>query len=314
MDKDANLDRPPAFDNSPNLGKLTDLVLDSWPQHQDYISLRFNDRDDKSFEMSEQIAGLVLELAGSRISEFCADYKWMCDNFMREEINFRSTGKYRLSTFQDAYDQIYSKPEYMSRYINGILLSLALWRNQAVAMQYYIQKFLGGADGGDHLEVGPGHGMLLHFAEKYGDFRSLTGWDVSESSFAATQNALSVWGTGSAATLKIQNILEPVSGDQKFDSVVISEVLEHLDHPDVALRNLASCMRPGGRIFVNVPVNSPAPDHIFLWSTPEQVVELVASCGFDISDSALASVTGHTVDSARKRKLTLNVLITGIRN
>jgi 2-polyprenyl-3-methyl-5-hydroxy-6-metoxy-1,4-benzoquinol methylase len=314
MDKDAHLDRPPTFDNFPNLRKLTGSVLENWPQHQDYISLRFNDSDDESFHMSEQMAGLVLALAGSRVSDFCDDYKWMCDNFMREEINFRSTGKYRLSTFQDAYDQVYSKPEYMSRYINGILLSQVLWRNQAVAMLYYIQNFLGGADGGDHLEVGPGHGMLLHFAEKCGKFRSLTGWDVSESSFKATQHALSVWGTGSATTLKIQNIMEPVDRDQKFDSVVISEVLEHLDHPDVALLNLANCMRPGGRIFVNVPVNSPAPDHIFLWSTPEKVVELVASCGFEISDSALAPVTGHTVDSARKRKLTLNALITGIRN
>ena len=101
--------------------------------------------------------------------------------------------------------------------------------------------------------------------------------------------------------------------EQKFDSVVISEVLEHLDQPDRALRNLAQSMRPRGHIFVNVPVNSPAPDHIYLWPDPEKVVELVASSGFDIAETALAPVTGHTVDSARKRKLTLNALITGIR-
>ena len=313
MDRHVGFDRREGFDAFPNLKKLPDVVLEIWPPHQDYLSLRFNDTDDDSFKMSEQVAGLVLALADPRISEFCHDYKWMCDNFMREKINCRATGKYRLSKFQDAYDQVYSKPDYMRRYINGILLSQVLWRNQAVAMQFYVQNFLGGAQGGDHLEVGHGHGMLLHFAETSGKVGSLTGWDVSESSFAATHHALAVWGSGTGTTLKIQNVMEPADSEQKFDSVVISEVLEHLDQPDRALRNLAQSMRPRGHIFVNVPVNSPAPDHIYLWPDPEKVVELVASGGFDIAETALAPVTGHTVDSARKRKLTLNALITGIR-
>lgn len=155
--------------------------------------------------------------------------------------------------------------------------------------------------------------MLLHFSETSGKVGSLTGWDVSESSFAATHHALAVWGSGTGTTLKIQNVMEPADSEKKFDSVVISEVLEHLDQPDRALRNLAQSMRPRGHIFVNVPVNSPAPDHIYLWPDPEKVVELVASSGFGIAETALAPVTGHTVDSARKRKLTLNALITGIR-
>lgn len=313
MDRDVDLARPAALVNFPNLSTLTGVLLKAWPQHQDYIALRFDDPYDDTFQMSEDVAGLVLLLAGSRMQEFCDDYRWMCDNFMKEEIHFRATGKYRLSKFEDAFEQVYSRPDYMGRYINGILLSQVLWRNQAAAMQYYIQHFLATAEGGDHLEVGPGHGMLLHFAERSERFKSITGWDVSESSIAATQRALSIWGSGSATTLKIQNVMEPSRDGEMFDSVVISEVLEHLDHPDVALRNLADTTRPGGRIFVNVPINSPAPDHIFLWPNPEEVVDLVAASGFVVADTALAPVTGHTVDSARRRKLTLNALITGIR-
>src|SRR3712207_7808068 len=52
---------------------------------------------------------------------------------------------------------------------------------------------------------------------------------------------------------------------------VISEVLEHLEQPGQALAFLRDCMTADGRIFINVPLNSPSPDHIYLLSSPEDV-------------------------------------------
>jgi SAM-dependent methyltransferase len=46
--------------------------------------------------------------------------------------------------------------------------------------------------------------------------------------------------------------------DASFDSCLCTEVLEHIDNDDQAVRELARCLRPGGRLLVTVP-HPPAP-------------------------------------------------------
>ena len=62
-------------------------------------------------------------------------------------------------------------------------------------------------------------------------------------------------------------------------------------------------------MFLNVPVNSPAPDHIFLWHSPEEVVDLVKDCGFEVVDTRFVPATGFTEEEARRRKVTINSLV-----
>ena len=64
--------------------------------------------------------------------------------------------------------------------------------------------------------------------------------------------------------------------------VVISEVLEHLERPEQALSFLNSALNPGGFIYVNVPINSPSPDHIYLLEHPDAGVALIEAAGFEI--------------------------------
>ena len=95
-------------------------------------------------------------------------------------------------------------------------------------------------------------------------------------------------------TLERHDIYDPVGKDERrFGSVVLSEILEHLEDPVGALRAAAAWMRPGAWLWVNVPVNSPAPDHIFLLRTPEEAVELVRTAGFTPVDTAFYPMTGR---------------------
>ena len=52
-----------------------------------------------------------------------------------------------------------------------------------------------------------------------------------------------------------------------FDTAVLVNVLEHLEHPEVALRNLWSSLEPGGRLVVLVP------NHPHLYGTLDEVLE-----------------------------------------
>ena len=294
----------------PNFQHIIAAQIDVWPNHEDYLQHHFSNLDTPVLILTEEIAGLVSRLVGDRMVEYCEDYKWMCDNFFLEDVHFRKTGKYRLRNFTEVYEHVYGNHEYMSRYINGILFSQILWSNQAASFACYVNTFLPSLNEFDELlEIGPGHGLLLYFATKIEKLKSITGWDISRSSLDATANALRDLGVERPVELTLQNILETPSRKDAFNAVIFSEVLEHLDQPDVALNIVFQAMRPGGKLFLNVPVNSPAPDHIFLWNNPEEVIDLVGECGFEIEGTSFAPATGFSEADARRRKATINTLV-----
>ncbi len=68
--------------------------------------------------------------------------RWLCGVFLDEELFFRRTGRYRLSTFAEAFDTVYANPGFMSRYMNGLLMTHVLWRNHTDMLRYFCDVFL----------------------------------------------------------------------------------------------------------------------------------------------------------------------------
>lgn len=305
---------PLALENCPALSRICGAVLEAWPEHSVFLELRFAESNEQSLPITEEMAELVLRIIGDDLTVFIAGYRWMCEAFVAEDLHFRRTGSYRLTTFEDAYREVYSRPDYMQNYLRGILLSQVLWANQATSFHFYLERFLKRIkSGADYLEIGPGHGLLLYFAARSPLIGSITGWDVSESSLAMTRHTMETVGVQYPFRLELQNILEPPSVQEVYDAVVLSEVLEHLDRPEAALATVFQALKPGGLAFFNVPVNSPAPDHIYHWGSPVEVEELVKLAGFTIVDSDAAPTTGYSLDRALRRKVTINSLIVAAR-
>lgn len=298
----------------PNLARLAAAVLEGWPEHGGFLAQRFAAADDATLPIAEELAGLVLRIAGDELADHAAAYRWTCEALLAEDLYFRRKGTYRLATFADAVREVYSRPEVMGRYLRGLLLSQVLWANQATAFHFYVERFLNRLKpGADYLEIGPGHGLLIHFAAGSPRVGSITGWDVSDSSLAMTRHTLDVMGIRRPVALAATNILESPAVSARFDAVVMSEVLEHLDRPQAALDTVFQALRPGGLAYFNVPVNSPAPDHIYYWDCPAAVEEMVRQHGFTIVDSASAPTTGYTLERALRRKVTVNALIVASR-
>jgi 2-polyprenyl-3-methyl-5-hydroxy-6-metoxy-1,4-benzoquinol methylase len=216
---------------------------------------------------------------------------------------------------------VYADHAYMSRYMNAVLVSQLWWANHTKAIEYLATRFLPqNRPDYAHLEIGPGHGLLLYFAARDARAKSVTGWDVSETSLGATRAALARLGVERNVTLVQKNMFDAKTGgadavpSQLFDSIVISEVCEHLEDPKAALEALRDHLNPGGRIFVNVPINSPAPDHIYLLRSPEEAVSLVESAGLRVAESKFFTMTGYTEARARKMKATITAVIVGVRS
>lgn len=309
-----NLDLSPY----PSIERLIATQLEVWPEHASMLTKSMSNRTAETLASSDHASGLILSIIEHHlgtVKEVCEDYRFLCEEMiLAEEWFFRRHGRYRLSTFAEAEKEYYARPEFMKKYMNGLLLSSVFWLNHANALNYYRSSYLAGNIANyKHLEVGPGHGLLLYYAACDERCSGAVGWDVSAGSIVATGRALNAMGVSANVNLVNQDVFEAAKGHHAFDSIVISEVLEHLEQPLDALRNLLPCLVPGGRILVNMPANSPSPDHLYLIREPEEALDLMTAAGFEVLEHQLFPMAGYTLEQCRKHKLTINCAAIGRR-
>lgn len=197
--------------------------------------------------------------------------------------------------------------------MNGLLLSDVLWANHASAFDHFVNAYLPQVQAGsEHLEIGTGHGIFLYFAAQTSQIAAVHGWDVSQTSIDHTRAALDTLDLSKPVQLTRQDLFDAEQAPEggRFDSVVMSEILEHLEDPVAALQSVSRWMKPGGQIWINVPANSPAPDHIFLFESVEHACDIARQGGLEIVESAAFPMSGATLERAIKRKLSVSCIVT----
>jgi 2-polyprenyl-3-methyl-5-hydroxy-6-metoxy-1,4-benzoquinol methylase len=295
------------------LGHLVSRQCLASPRHIGFLSRRFRNAENADLRLCDELARQILALAGDDLPAFIEGYDFICDIQVEEEIFFRRHNTYRLKTVREAIAEVYSNRAYMRSYMHGLLMSQVFWSNHASCMRFYIEEFLPrNRERYDFLEIGPGHGLLFNRAASDSRAGSITGWDLSPASVEESNDALRRLGVSRNFRLEARNLFDATAEDDRFDAIVFSEVLEHLEEPVQALQKLRALLRPGGRVYINVPVNSPAPDHLFLIRSPEEVLALVESQGFRIERTGFFPATNYSLAAARKHNLTISVCVVAV--
>lgn len=293
----------------PATARIAAHVIAAWPEHAAYLERSFAARSPAIHATVERAAEATERLIAGREAQVAADYRWTCDQLREEELFFHREGRYRRSTFAAALADIYSDHDYMLRYVNGLLLTQILWFNHAATLDMLVTDVLARQTTPfDYLEVGPGHGLMVWFAAHHPHARHLEAWDVSAVSLAETHAALTTMGVTKPVTLTEMDILGPTPTlARPYNLIVISEVLEHLEDPARALAFLRSAIAPDGTIFINVPLNSPSPDHIYLFETPDEVRTLVETAGFRVETLTPFVTQNRDLAKALKNRITVSV-------
>lgn len=296
-----------------NLDRLLEAAVSAWPNHAKFLRSSLAGYDAADLLLIEDLAARVCRLAGAELEAYIASYRWMCGEMNKEALHFKKHGAYRLSSFREADAQVYSNSAFMRRYMEGLLVSQVFWRNHSAAFIFFQNSFLPRLKNPfRYLEIGPGHGLFLSVAAEHSRCARAEAWDVSEESLRQTARALGILGLAEKVDLDQQDIHAPtrrVEDGALFDAIAICEVLEHLEQPADALASLRRFLRPDGVLFVNVPINSPAPDHIYLLRNEAEVRELVRSAGLDILDLQLTPMTGYSLAEAECQKATVNCFV-----
>ncbi|MEO8812431.1 MAG: methyltransferase domain-containing protein, partial [Caulobacteraceae bacterium] len=91
-------------------------------------------------------------------------------------------------------------------------------------------------------------------------------------------------------------------GDETFDLIILSHLLEHLEDPVRALEKIRPRVAKGGHVFVNVPLNAPMPDHLILLREPGDAERLMVEGGFRIVEFSAHTTQNVTLSKALRAK------------
>lgn len=266
--------------------------------------LRPKERD----ELRDYLAFCVAQ--GVDINRLVASYQTITQDTLREQVYFQRNGTYRYRSFAEVADKVYFDAEYMSSYMYGLALTLYLWPNHRDMVRFF-QKEMSGRKGLRYLEVGPGHGVFFRNAIREGGYAHYLGIDISPTSLDLTRRLVSSDnGLQENWELRESDFLQVDELDPGFDAIVMGEVLEHVEDPSEFLRRVRDLARPGAFIYVTTAVNAPAIDHIFLFSSVDEVVQMCEVAGLRVVEILAPPYLGCTMEETVLKKLPINVALT----
>jgi 2-polyprenyl-3-methyl-5-hydroxy-6-metoxy-1,4-benzoquinol methylase len=233
------------------------------------------------------------------------DYLKMIADYRTDGLYFYKHGKYRCESQEMAYENVYSKSEIMSYYMNALLISQILWKhhfNMYMYFQIQLKSLFDNNANFKILDVGPGHGFFSYLVKKnFPDYEKMDLVDISETSLHMTKKIIGYDGDKIKYFNKDIFLFDEIS---KYDFIVLGEILEHLDNPKEILSKLSSLLSDNGLFWITTPTNSPAIDHVYLFKNRSEVLKLVESAGLEILDSQ--SFIAEDVDeiTADEKKIT----------
>ena len=205
-------------------------------------------------------------------------YLKMINDMLFEQLKFRKSGKYSSSSFDEVNRKVYNNPEVMEYHILGLMISQFLWKQHFDILDFFVKGLKNHTKNvHNYLEIGGGHGLYVSEALSIlqsSDFELL---DISPSSIEIAKRFINNNNVKYTCT----DIFSFVPY-QTYDFVTLGEVLEHVEKPKELLDKIYSLLSHNGSLFISVPINSPAIDHIYLFNHEDEIRQMLVESGYII--------------------------------
>jgi 2-polyprenyl-3-methyl-5-hydroxy-6-metoxy-1,4-benzoquinol methylase len=236
-------------------------------------------------------------------------YDLIVQDTFNNQLYFKRHGKYKNSSYAEVESLVYRNNDYMSMYMYGLAITAFLWVNHT-QMKHFFNEGLPKNQSGKYLEIGPGHGFHMMEAMRASQYTSFLGVDISPTSVALTHSILSSNYFGDFKGYEIQECdFLTWETTEKFEAVVMGEVLEHVEQPQVFLQKIADVTHKNSHIHITTCINSPAIDHIYLFEDAKQVVDMVEASGLYVKQQLLVPYQSTTLEQSEKDKLPINIAL-----
>ncbi len=289
-----------------NVAALIDKVVEDNPMHRNFVTRALANVTAAELAHLDDYIDFCKQ-KGLTVAYLAECYLTIVGDTLREQIYFQKHKKYRYSTFAEVGDSVYFNEEYMSFYMYGLAITSYLWPNHLDLFRFF-RETLPTNKTGKYLEIGPGHGYFFMTAMEQSKFDTFTGVDISETSIAMTRALIEHFGTDKKPfDLVCMDFLKTDLPANGFDAVVMGEVLEHVEQPELFLKQIARLANKDAHIFVTTCINAPAVDHIYLFKTPDELVKMFDACGLKIKSQLIRPYEGKTEAESLAQLLPINV-------
>lgn len=245
---------------------------------------------------------------GQTVDTLADAYDLVVRDTLREQVYFQRHGRYRHASFADVAADVYFSPSYMQRYMEGLALTGFFWENHVALRRFLLGALARLPRARRYLEVGPGHGLHLAAAARLGCADEFEAIDLSPTSVALCQALLGSGALGPLPTVAVRQAdFLGATVEGPFGVVVMGEVLEHVERPELFLARARDLLEDGGHLLCTTCLDAPAIDHIRHFRSVEEVESLLVDAGLDPVERCVLPHPGLSLAEARQRRLAVNV-------
>ena len=245
---------------------------------------------------------------GKTFDEVYECYRLIIKDALKQGIHFAKTGKYKYSNFNEIYHLVYSNAAYMERYMIGLSITSFLWLNHVMLARFFASILPKLNDrNGNYLEVGPGHGIFFKKVINSGKFSNAVALDVSETSLELTRDIIDIGKKTCEVEFLHADFLTYRFSNINFNTVVIGEVLEHVEEPSEFIKQATNLLAYNGTLFISTCINAPAIDHLYNWDSIVDLEDDLTRFGLKVEDRLLLPTAGLSVEQCEAQRKTINV-------
>lgn len=288
---------------------LVDLIAAANPLQRKRLEGFLARADDVYWAFADDLAatlGQSFLIDDATRAEAARAYNKMCMDFLAEQIRFKKTGRYRVSKAADAEAHVYSDVNVMRYYMVGLLLSYMFWPNHYRLFRFFLDT-LPDTPPARYLEVGVGHGLFTStMLTRYPAVEAVT-IDISETSIRTAKETLATFGQDAGRVRFVHgDYLTTDIGESGFDTIIMGEVLEHVDDAPGFMARAKTLLAPAGRIYMSTCANCPALDHVYHFHNCREIRDLVEGAGLRILDDLALAAEAVPEEEWERELVTVN--------
>ncbi|MFM9941292.1 MAG: class I SAM-dependent methyltransferase [Hyphomicrobiaceae bacterium] len=270
------------------MDKNVSLLFDAFRTHRPKMLPGIEVARAPNPEYFDRIGGELIELVvkaygEKHLKDVVEAYTLFTIKVNTAQLMYEDYGRYAPQSFDEVEAAVYSKLEYMTSYLLGVLVTTFAWEHHLRLVEFFEKYFIEPAAEGKILEIAPGHGGWGLMALKRMPKMTLSGYDISEASMVIARKLSAANGFGARATYAKANALEldriPSGG---YSHGISCFLIEHLPEPVKLLTNLYHHVKPGGRVFLTGALTAAQEDHIYEFRRETEIMQLAEIAGFRV--------------------------------
>jgi 2-polyprenyl-3-methyl-5-hydroxy-6-metoxy-1,4-benzoquinol methylase len=264
--------------------------------------------DDFWFDAEERCQEILHLCDGDpqRFTNAVAEWVEFSFEFLLKQCKFIESGHYSIEAFDTIRHDLYDNDEKMRNfYLIALMFSFLFSSNYTGFFAFFRTRMLPRVRGTRAVcDIGCGHGVYLTKMLTAEASAKGIGVDISAGSLDTTRRLLAFRGINASRYRLSQGDVQrklPID-DSSQDAATCFEVIEHLEHPALAMAELRRILRPEGMLCMSTAIRMESVDHIHLFRSTDDVRRLVEAEGFTIIEDETVPLTTENLSDPEVRE------------